>query len=326
MIRGTWRRRRSPTALTCGLRAWAAWWPESFPAVPCRSPVRPRDRLETQASQRGDLDFGVHTSRIVRRDVLRGRRRGSVDNSPGSTKFVDPTARRQRTRRGRCGGPSRSPGALKNGLNGSDYLLEASCALLCPRRSKICGKWNFPLSRVVRNRGVPFVVHSGAFLARVVHRFRSSAPRAGHSCCASSSENRRAEGSRGRGEAWDWVSRRRGCGCAMGSISCFMRCRCGSCLRRRTGRWRCVDGGCRWCRCWTSRLAAGAWRVSPRREGRQGAAGNGLGIDVGDARGRDEQRPGSDRCVPRAAASSGRGGAQQVGAGAVDPGRSDGHR
>ena len=86
------------------------------------------------------------------------------------------------------------------------------------------------------------------------------------------------------------VSRRRGCGCAMGSISCFMRCRCGSCLRRRTGRWRCVDGGCRWCRCWTSRLAAGAWRVSPRREGREGAAGNGLGIDVGDARGRDEQR------------------------------------
>ena len=88
------------------------------------------------------------------------------------------------------------------------------------------------------------------------------------------------------------VSRRRGCGCATGSTGCFMRCRCGSCPRRRTGRPRCAGGGCRWCRCWTNRTAAGVRRVWPRRPRRQGAAGNGGGTDVGEARGRDEQRPG----------------------------------
>jgi hypothetical protein len=43
--------------------------------------------------------------------------------------------------------------------------------------------------RVLRNRGVPHVVHSGAFLARVVHRFRFWAPPVGRFCCASGSYN-----------------------------------------------------------------------------------------------------------------------------------------
>jgi len=73
------------------------------------------------------------------------------------------------------------------------FPAQVSCALLCPRRSKICGKWNFPRLRVVRNRGVPLVVHSGAFLARVVHRFRLSALWGCDSCCASSSDTGRAE-------------------------------------------------------------------------------------------------------------------------------------
>jgi hypothetical protein len=64
--------------------------------------------------------------------------------------------------------------------------------------------------------GVPLVVHSGAFPARVVHRFRFSAPRVRHSCCASSSDDGLAEGSGGRGGACRGVSRRRGCGCATG--------------------------------------------------------------------------------------------------------------
>ena len=133
--------------------------------------------------------------------------------------------------------------------------------------------------------GVPQVVHSGAFPARVVHRFRFSAPRARVPAAlrARTTDERRAVVV-GVGHVV-WVSRRRGCGCATGSTGCFMRCRCGSCRRRRTGRSRCVGGGCRWCRCSTSPPAAGARPVWPRRQSREGAAGNGGGTRAGEARG-----------------------------------------
>ena len=45
----------------------------------------------------GAVGVGVHASRVVCRDVVRGRRRGSVDNSPGLPNFVDSAARRKRT-------------------------------------------------------------------------------------------------------------------------------------------------------------------------------------------------------------------------------------
>jgi hypothetical protein len=133
------------------------------------------------------------------------------------------------------------------------------------------------------------------------------------------------EGNRGRTGAWLWLSRRRGCGCATGAIGCSTRCRCGSCPRRGTGRLRCAGGGCRWCRCWTNRTAAGVRGVWPRRPLRRGAVGNGGGTEVGEARGRDEQRPDAQRLDVqrgvRVAAGSGGGGAQRVGVGAVEPGR-----
>src|SRR4029079_14582699 len=126
-------------------------------------------------------------------------------------------------------------------------------------------------------------------------------PRVARACCAQISnlgpagrallvrfglDIRRAEGRGGRGKACQacrWVSRRRGCGCATGPTGCSMRCRCGSCLRRPTDRPRCVRGGCRWCRCWTNRTAAGARGVWPRRPHRQGTTRNGGGTEVGEA-------------------------------------------
>jgi len=157
MVRGTWRRRRSPTGFTCGVRAWAAWWPESFPAVPCRSPVRPRDRLETQASQLGDLDIGIHASRVVRRDVVQARCRRSGDNSPGSPNLVDPAPRRE---------PIRPvavvdrvvPPATRRTVRTGRISCSAELFPAVPRRSKICGKWNFPLAA---SKGVVYDVVAG---------------------------------------------------------------------------------------------------------------------------------------------------------------------
>ena len=87
---------------------------------------------------------------------------------------------------------------------------------------------------------------------------------------------------------------------------------------------------CRWCRCstsWPVVVARPAWR---RRQGREGAAGNGGGTRASEARGRDEQRPDAQHGVGVgvgvvAAAASGSA-AQRLGAGAVEPGRSDGGR
>jgi hypothetical protein len=40
-----------------------------------------------------------------------------------------------------------------------------------PGRSKVCGKWNFPrlFTLASRNRGVPRVVHIGAFAVDFIH-------------------------------------------------------------------------------------------------------------------------------------------------------------
>ena len=138
---------------------------------------------------------------------------------------------------------------------------------------------------------------------------------------------RTSGGSRGRAGAWVWVSRRRGCGCVTGPTGCSMRCRCGSCRRKRTGRSRSVGNEYRWCRCstsWPVVVARPAWR---RRQSGEGAAGNGGGTRASEARGRDEQRPpdaqhGVGVGVVAAAASG--SAAQRLGAGAVEPGRSDG--
>jgi hypothetical protein len=54
--------------------------------------------------------------------------------------------------------------------------------------------------------------------------------------------------------------------------------------------------------------------------------GNGGDIDVGETRGRDQKRLGADWCVPGPAAGLCGAGAQHVGAGAADPGRSGGLR
>jgi hypothetical protein len=228
-------------------------------------------------------------------------------------------------RRGRCGGPSRSPGALKSGLNGSDSCSSELFPAVLPAEQDMrevelprsgCaaepgGSASYPQQRVSR-ACCPQISFPGPTGSSFLLRFQLG--------------QRTSGGSRGRGGTWVWVSRRRGCGCATGSTGCFMRCRCGGCPRRGTGRPRSADGRCRWCRCSMNRTAAGARRVWPRRHRRQGATGNGVGTDMGEARRRDEQRRGAQRCVRIAASGSGGSGAAQVGAGAVDPGRSDGHR
>ena len=290
MGRSTQRRCRSPTRFTCGVQASAARWPESFPAVPCRSPVRLRDRVETQALQQGDLDIGVHASSIVRRYVVQARCRRSGDNSPGSPNLVDPAARRKRTvavavvvrvvppalRRAAqtdrisCSSelfpavPPAEQDMREVGLPAVEGGAEPGGSACCPQRrvSRAC----CPQIPVLGPMGRAFLL-----------RFELGRP----------DERRAVVGGVG---AWVWVSRRRGCGCAMGPTGCFMRCRCGSCRRRRTGRSQSVGGG----------EGGVVVRRTGRRPlpgvcgrdgtGRQGATGNGVGTDMGEAWGRDEQR------------------------------------
>src|SRR3954447_9428544 len=80
------------------------------------------------------------------------------------------------------------PPALRRAVRkGRFFLLHELCPAVPPAEQDM-REVGLPLSRVVRNRGVPRVVHSGAFAARVVHRFRFAALWLCDSCCASSSD------------------------------------------------------------------------------------------------------------------------------------------
>jgi hypothetical protein len=299
------RRRRSPF----GVRVWAAWWPESFPAVPCRSLVRPRDRLETQASQLGSLDIGFHASRVVRRDVVQARCRRSGDNSPGSLNLVDHAPRRKTIRPvavvDRVVPPTTRRAARPGRISCSNKLCPAVPPAEQDMREVVLpavrsaaepgGSASCPQRRVSR-ACCPQIPALGPMGLRFLLRFEL-----GH---------RASGGSRGRVGAWVGVRRRRGCGCATGPTGCFMRYGCGSCRPRRTGRSRSVGSGCRWCRCSTSRPVAVARPAWPRRQSAEGAAGNGGGTRASETWGRDEQQP-VVRCWGRVAAAAVGGGAAQ---------------
>ena len=244
--------------------------------VPCRSPVwlrRPCRAVGRWSGRARQLAFMRRESCVE--DVVQGAVRRSGDNSPGLPNLVDTAARRR---------PMPS---------WSRWWIESF-----PRRSEgRPGQVGFPARRELfpavppaeqdmREVGLP-AVEGGAEpggSARCPQR------RVSRACCpqipvlgpagrsipaalrARTTDERRAVGGRGGGLCRR-VSRRRGCGCATGPTGCSMRCRCGSCPRRRTGRPRCAGGGCRWCRCSTNRTAAGARPVWPRRPLQSGSGG-----------------------------------------------------